>query len=254
MTKAIIGYTGFVGGNLSSQCTFDLSFNSSNIKEILKKEIDLLVIAAPSAAKWKANQDPQNDWSIISALLDIIKKVHAQKVVYISTVDVYRLPFNVDEDTKIIPEDTQPYGKHRFYIEEFVRAHFPQHLIVRLPGLFGKGLKKNFIFDMLHNNCLHLTHKESVFQFYCLDNLWKDIQIALRHNLNLINFATEPTSASEIAHLCFQKNFTNTTESPPVFYDMQSKYALLYNGTNKYLYNKSQVIAQLKDFIKNYAP
>ena len=61
MKKAIIGYTGFVGGNIIAQSNFDYSFNTTNISDIEGRYFDLLVIAAPSAEKWKANQNPEKD-------------------------------------------------------------------------------------------------------------------------------------------------------------------------------------------------
>ncbi|WP_417196808.1 RHS repeat domain-containing protein, partial [Akkermansia sp.] len=42
------------------------------------------------------------------------------------------------------------YGKNRYQLECWVRKHFPSSLIVRLPALFANGLKKNFIFDLMH--------------------------------------------------------------------------------------------------------
>lgn len=253
MATALIGHTGFVGGNIASQYAFDLCFNSTNIQEIENQNFDLLVIAAPSAAKWKANQEPEIDWGVMLSLMKILKRVQAKQTVYLSTVDVYKSPINVNEDTEIRPEENQPYGKHRFLLEKFIRQHFSDHLIVRLPGLFGQGLKKNLIFDLLNDNCLDLTHKESVFQFYSLENIWRDIEKALAEKIHLINFATEPTSAQEIARLCFDKDFETITEKPPVSYDMRSKYAPIYNGKNGYLYNKNQIIEQLRRFVENYA-
>jgi dTDP-4-dehydrorhamnose reductase len=253
MKIALIGYTGFVGSNIAEQYKFDLLFNSSNIQDIRGKKIDLLVIAAPSATKWKANQEPEADWKIISELIENLKDVKADKVVHISTVDVYKSPIDVDEDTPIAPKENHPYGKHRYYLEEFIKKNFDNHLIVRLPGLFGKGLKKNFIFDMLNNNCLDLTHKDSVFQFYYLNNIWNDIQVALNNKLHLINFATEPISTKDVARFCFDKDFDTVTTNPPALYDMKSKHASLYKGGDKYLYTKGQIVEHLKDFIKHYA-
>jgi len=252
MKKAIIGFSGFVGSNISKQESFDFLYNSKNINEIIGKEFDLLVIAAPSAVKWQANKEPEKDLEMINNLIEILSKVRANKVVHISTVDVYKTPINTDEDIAINPEENHPYGKHRYYIEEFVRKNFKKHLIVRLPGLFGNGLKKNFIFDMLNNNCLDMTHKDSSFQFYCLDNIWRDIEIALKNSLSLINFATEPLSVAEISKKCFKKEFTNITENPPVFYDMKSRYASMYGNNDNYIYSKEAVTKQLIDFIKNY--
>jgi hypothetical protein len=252
MTKAIIGYSGFVGGNITNQTDFDYKFDSFNISDISGNSFDLLVIAAPSAAKWQANAEPEADLKIINTLCQTLLSVKAKKVIHISTVDVYKTPSNVNEDSLIDPEINHAYGKHRFYFETFIKNNFQDHLIVRLPGLFGKGLKKNFIFDMLNSNCLDMTHKDSVFQFYCLDNIWKDIKIALKNSVNLINFATEPLKVSEISKKCFGKEFVNVTKNPPVFYNMKSKYGSLYGKNSDYLYSKDTVINQLKKFIASY--
>lgn len=251
-SSAIIGHSGFVGGNIAKQHDFELRFNSSNITELKGLSLDRLVVAAPSAVKWKANQEPEADMKMIMALMKILETVSAKQVIHISTVDVYKNPKGVDESTIVQPAESQPYGKHRFLFEEFTRKHFPNHLIVRLPGLFGEGLKKNFIYDMLHSNCLDLIHKDSIFQFYSLDNIWNDIQIAIDNKISLINLATEPTSVSEIAAVCFHKRFTNVTENPPITYDMKSIHAPLYDGKDGYLYSKQAVLAQISDFIKSH--
>ena len=42
------------------------------------------------------------------------------------------------------------YGRNRARLESWVRATFPEsHLVVRLPGIFGPGMKKNIIFDLV---------------------------------------------------------------------------------------------------------
>lgn len=105
----------------------------------------------------------------------------AKKVVLISTVDVYLQPVEADEDTSIIRESLQPYGKHRLELETFIEDRFDA-LVVRLPGLFGKGIKKNIVYDFLHNNLVDKIHKNSVFQFYNLEHLWQDIQVVARYS------------------------------------------------------------------------
>lgn len=252
MQKALIGNTGFVGSNLINQNKFDLFYNSSNISTIDGKELDLLVLAAPSAVKWKANQEPEQDLQMINDLINHLKNVKAKQVIQISTIDIYKNPFNVDENTPIETEGLHPYGKNRFYLEEFIRNQFKNHLVIRLPALFGEGLKKNFIYDLLNNNCLELTHKDSIFQFYNLNNLWKDINIALNKSISLLNITTEPTSAEEIAKEVLDIEFNNITEKPPVNYDVKSINHDLWNSTNGYLYNKFQVFNDLKSFTKKY--
>src|SRR3989338_3410635 len=251
MSNALIGYTGFVGGNLTCQTSFDHFYNSKNISEISGMTFDFLVCAAPSAAKWKARENPNQDLQAVKVLMTYLKDVQANLAIHISTVDIYESPINVYEDSKVAPEKSEPYGRHRFQLEEFFRSHFKNFLIVRLPALFVKGLKKNFVFDLIHNNCLELTHKDSRFQFYYLNNLWKDIQIAISNGLKLINITSEPISAEEIAQECFNIKFNNITSKQPLRYEMKTNYSHLYGGRNGYIYNKETIFQEMKEFINN---
>ena len=63
------------------------------------------------------------------------------------------------------------------------RENFKTHLIIRLPGLVGKGLKKNAIFDLKHNNNLNQIDSRGVFQFYPMQNLDTDVGKTLAKTL-----------------------------------------------------------------------
>lgn len=249
MNNCLIGYTGFVGSNLMNQTEFKDTYNSKNIDMIKEKSYDVVVCAGAPAVKWKANQNPQQDYNNIQQLISNLRTVSTKYFILLSTVDVYQNPTLVDESTPINLEGTDPYGKHRYYLEEFVREEYGDYLIVRLPGLFGDGLKKNFIYDIIHNNCLHLTHFQSEFQFYNLNSLWKDIQIAQENNIKLINFCTEPVKPSEIAEYCMGSVFDNITEKAPVYYDMRSMYSSIYKKNSTYMKTKIEVLNEIKEFI-----
>lgn len=249
MKKALIGYSGFVGSNINSQSKFTHFYNSQNIAEIRGEDFDLLVCAGVRAEKWRANQNPEEDFKAIEQLIENLKGIKVKRFVLISTVDVYPNPEGVNENSKIVLEKSAPYGKNRFYFENFVRKSFPKTTIVRLPGLFGKGIKKNLIFDIIHNNQLNLFHPESRFQFYNLDYIWKDISVALKNSLSLVNFSTEPTSVKEIFKVVLDQTFDNKPEKPPVNYDVKTIFEKLYNGKNGYIYQKDQILNELKDFV-----
>lgn len=150
MNTALVGYTGFVGSNLSESYEFSKKYNSKNIEEAFGTAPDLLVYAGIRAEKFLANKNPESDMEMIENAIDNIKKINAKRMVLISTIDVYKHACKVDENTKIDTADLLPYGANRYYLENKVREYYPHALIVRLPGLYGKNIKKNFIYDYIH--------------------------------------------------------------------------------------------------------
>lgn len=248
MKRAIIGHTGFVGGNLIKQTRFNDFYNSSNIKDIDGKSYDLVVCSGAPAAKWKANKEPEKDLENIKLLMSCIEKLKTKHIILISTVDVFPKPVKVDEDTPINENEGDAYGRNRFLLEKFINSSF-HCTTIRLPGLFGKDLKKNVIYDFLNNNCTDMICPDSVFQFYFLGNLWEHIEIAIKHKIQLVNFATEPVSVGEIARKAFGFEFNNPLQTKPVFYDFRSKYDHVYGGTNGYLFSKKYMLTKLIDFV-----
>ncbi len=250
MKTALIGYTGFVGGNLAEQYKFDDLYNTSNIDDIDGKEYDLVVSAATYAEMWRINQDPEGDLAQIDALIGHLKKVKAKKFVLISTVGVYKNPNDANEDTPIETEGLTPYGVNRYHLEQFVNQNFDA-LIVRLPGLFGKGIKKNVIYDLLNNNMVEKIHAKGTYQYYNLANIWRDIQTALKNNLELVNFATEPVTSEEVATKCFgMKEFKQAPKDiTPAFWDMHTKHAKLFGNGGNYIYDKEAAVSDIKQFV-----
>ena len=147
---ALIGYTGFVGSCLNSQKQFEITFNSSNIQEIKNYDLETVYCAAAPGSMLKANRDPKEDHENISSLIDCLKSVRARKFILISSIAVLPDFHNgYDEKTKSF-QTSIPYGRNRRELENFVEGHFQKSLILRLPALFGFGLKKNLIFDLLN--------------------------------------------------------------------------------------------------------
>ena len=250
MTSALVGHTGFVGGNLAAQHRFDACFNSKTIESIASRRFELLVVSGMPAAKWIANGDPATDRANLDRLWGCLKTVRADTVVVMSTVDVYPTPVNVDEDTPIDPSAQQPYGLNRLELERRAASHFRRVLSVRLPGLFGPGLKKNAIYDLLHDNETHKIHANGVFQFYNLSHLWRDVQAALAAGLSVVNFATEPVSVREVAREAFGLDFANDPGTKPARYDVRTKHAEVFGGSGGYLTGREQVFAELREFVR----
>lgn len=251
MTNALVGSSGFIGSTLVKQCLFKDFFRSTNIGEIKERKFIFVVCAAAPAQKWIANREPEADRRNIEELIGHLKTIDCQTFVLISTVDVFKQPIGVNEDTTVDEDGLQPYGLHRRYLEAFVEYQFPRHLIVRLPGLVGPGLRKNVIFDFLNDNNLNAIDSRGVFQFYPMFNLWYDIQTALQAQLSLIHLTAEPLSVAEVARDGFGRMFEHTLPNPPARYDFQSRYAALFGGQGAYQYSKRETLQAIRAYAQS---
>lgn len=252
MRTALIGYTGFVGGNLNNQYKFTDLYNSKNFQEMREQEYDIVVCAGVSAVKWMANKEPEKDLASIKILEDVLNTIKSKNFILISTIDVYPTSQGKDEGFDCSSVETHAYGEHRQQFEKFCVQHFENCTIVRLPGLFGDGLKKNIIYDLLNDNCLEMINPHSSFQYYYLKNLWKDIQKAVENNIQVINLFTEPVPSQEIISSYFPEKVVGQKPVPEGHYDLHTKYAHYWNKQAHYIYTKSEVMQQLSEFINEY--
>ena len=150
MKEYLVGYTGFVGSNLREQHRFDGLFNSKNITDAFGGKPDMLVYSGVKAEMFLANKDPEADYAQIEQAISNIQKIEPKQIVLISTVAVYPDIQDVDEDFEIDEKQLTAYGRNRLALERWVEKNCTNHLIVRLPAIFGNGLKKNFIYDYIH--------------------------------------------------------------------------------------------------------
>ena len=246
--NALIGYSGFVGGTLLNQAPegfFDSQYRSTNIGEIDGKSFDRVFCSGVPAQKWIANKEPEKDLANINSLIEHLKTIKCKLFVLISTVDVYKNPNGVDEDTPIDEDGLHAYGLNRRHLEKFVESHFEDYLIIRLPGLVGPGLRKNVIYDMANGNDIEKINGSNVYQFYPMDHLWKDIEMAIGMDYKLVNFATLPISTQEIAQECF--NLTLACSDDKVEYNMKSKHAI-----NGYFHKKRAILTAIEEYAYEY--
>lgn len=160
--NVLVGYTGFVGSNIYAKGNIDKAVNSKNIEEAFGLEPDLLIYAGLRAEKYLANNMPEKDMELIYQAEENIKKIAPKKLVLISTIDVFKTPVGVDEKSQIACENLHAYGLNRYRLECWVRENYPDAVIIRLPGLFGMNIKKNFIYDFI--NVIPFMLKEEKFE------------------------------------------------------------------------------------------
>lgn len=303
---ALVGYTGFVGSNIYEVAgnEIDVAYNSKNVEKAYGTAPDLLIYAGLRAEKYLANSAPEKDMGWVVQAEENIRKINPKKLVLISTIDVFKIPKNVDESSEVDTENLLPYGYHRYQLEIWVRENYPDALVIRLPSLFGKNIKKNFIYDYINVipfmlkeqkmeelsgrdnalknyydfqengfyrvkflsgrdkevlkgkfrqlgfSALNFTDSRSRYQFYNLENLWDDIQIAVRNNLQIWHPATEPVSVLELYQFLTGKIFVNELEGEPADYDYRTIFGELFDGKNGYICSKEDVLSDIKNFIE----
>lgn len=227
MQDALVGYTGFVGShireNLSPVTT--KYFNSKNISEIRDDEFDTVYCACVPAVKWKANANPGEDSAQIHQLRDILSSVKCRVFFLISTIDVHSQE-ELDQVEDNVVSSKEPYGKNRYDLEVELRKHFDDKLIiVRLPALFGVGLKKNYLYDLMNNNQVDEININSAFQWYSLSWLWEDMKIALEDGRKVVNLYSESIETAEIVSVFFPNVRPSALKFGPRFlYSQSSKY------------------------------
>jgi dTDP-4-dehydrorhamnose reductase len=252
MNNCLIGYTGFVGSSLTDSQRYVLKINRGNIINLKGGRFDQITCAGLPAQKWKANQEPQKDLENTQNLICALKDVQADKFVLISTIDVYKSTTGITElETNQTP--VHAYGKHRLLLEDFVRERFVNHLVLRLPALFGRNLKKNILFDLLNNHEIDKINTDTKFQWYPIKRLPGDIDKLLAIGFNgTINLCTEPVSTKELIDSCFPNLTIPHSDTPGVTYDIHTKFADVFGRTGPYIEDKETILNQLKIFVDQY--
>lgn len=246
-TNALIGHTGFVGSHLREALPFEAQYNSRNIGDIRGRQFDTVVCAGVSAVKWLANKEPEKDRAGIEGLMRELETVTARRFVLISTVDVYAQPLGVTEADAA--DSTQPYGKHRAELEAWIAEKFADHVVVRLPALFGKGLKKNVIFDLMNDNLVSQINPNTFFQWYDLARFPGDLTRILESGLKLLNIAVEPVHTQAIVDRFFPGTALGAPSADPIRYDMRTRHSDVLGSTGSYHVAQDEVFADLQTFL-----
>lgn len=186
---AILGYTGLVGSTIRESLDPSTTkyFNRSNFHSVKDYDFKTVYGACIPGVKWWANKYPEEDLSNINSIIDSIKDISCEKFVLISTIDVHDMSRQVQSE-KVESPAKHAYGENRFYVEKKLFQIFGDKLfIVRLPALFGVGLKKNLLYDLMNNNRVKFINANSCYQWYPLSLLVQDIDRFLDLPVKVLN-------------------------------------------------------------------
>ena len=252
--KLLIGNTGLVGTTILESEHFDYTFNSKNINEFVNiaQDGDELFLTCLPATKWLVNKNLQADLNNINNIINIISQKHYSKITLISTIDVYCDNKLYEDESYDIRVNKLSYGTNRYLFELMVRdlVKTDSLKIFRLPALFNKHIKKNILFDLINNNNIDQINVNTMFQWYNLDNLSKDIRYFERQypDTNLFNLFTEPIKTEDIVKL-FDSAIDKVDNTKDWFtYDYYTNLSV-----DNYILSRDKVFEQIKTFINEFS-
>ncbi len=266
---ALAGYSGFIGSNIYARARNRIEgvFNTQNIEKAYGLEPDVLIYAGMRHDRQLAQKAPYEDYELVLDAQKTIQRIHPNRLVLISTTEVYENPVGVDEENSVFAVGSgrsgknglMPYGLNRYYFEEWVRKNYPGSLIVRLAVPYGLNPRRNYIQDIVNLKIGH-TDPKSTYQFYPLSRLWEDIQTALIEKLTLVNMTSEPICVSEL-YQCITGNKLPSAQHQPLSKSERSKnvfdpglqnrnvmtiHAQTFGGTGNYVCSKREILGNIR--------
>ncbi len=249
----ILGWTSHVGQTLFHQLltagiepTDIGTYNSKNLQEIRGATFGTLYIACMPTTKWWTNLHPENDQAVLDTVLAALATVKADKVVLLSTVDVLQSDVQANEKSEAWADHS--YGFHRRLLEIQVQSQWPttSH-ILRLPALFGRGLKKNALYDLIHDNNVAFICLDSVFQWYNLAHLLRDCDTYVRLDIRVGHMLSPPISMREIVQRWFPHKMGVCVGNNSVQYNLTTSHGGCKDGS--YTCTKKHILQQMGEWI-----
>jgi len=172
--------------------------------------------------------DPSEDFRIsLGGLLGSFEDFSFEHYVYISSIDIYpdhSHPGNNHEDAPIKTGEISNYGFHKCLGEQMVRHYVSSWLIIRLGGVLGPGLKKNPVYDLLHDIPLRVN-LDSRYQYTSTDFLARAVYDLAHRGLwgEVVNLCgTGTISLREISRALSKEPESQEKETPVEIYEVNN--------------------------------
>lgn len=228
----IIGGNGFVGSAIVRACgRRSLEYRilaHDTIDQFTGSACDILINANGNSKKYMADREPL--WEFDASVRSVrasLANIHADRYIHLSSCDVYPDCTSTNttrEDQMLDVTKQSAYGFHKYLAEQCVMRYAPEWLIFRMGGFVGPGLKKNAIYDILHDGPLWLNPKSEL-QFIHVDTAADIIvEMALsKESHEIYNLCGSGVIALTEVLEAVGNNVTCELQSPVVRYEVSTE-------------------------------
>jgi hypothetical protein len=203
-----------------------------------------VIIAAPTGNRLAVSADPSLDRLDCENILEKISLVRYERLVHVSTVDIY--PDKTSLDSQPGSEPVRPgYGRNRWWLEKEI-SQLPRSHVVRLPSLCDPTICKNILYDIKHSVWLDKISLQSSLQWYPLCRIWRDIVWVIDHQIDCFNLVSAPIANRQIVKK-FRPDLINLlrlNDVTPMIYDVHS-------GKDQYWINDHEIWMKFHEYFRD---
>lgn len=214
MKIGITGSKGFIGKRLSqvledrgySVIKYDVDNLDIRNKVELSDEIDVIYHLAALNKPFLSKTDPLTTFKVNALgtlnLLEAIRNSNVKKIIYTSSILVYKDLTKTKETDLGGYNSIYPYGFEKLIGEEYIKMYSDlfgiDYVILRISGVYGPEMYKNPIFDIiqgfLNNNIQLYVDRNSVYNFIYIDDVVNALVESLNWKSDIFNLCSDENS------------------------------------------------------------
>ncbi len=185
-TICFLGKNGFVGAPVFEYLQTHFEIRDDNV-------CDVLVNCAGFSRMYEAKQNPAKMQEVENITFNRIKEVSFKHLIHLSTIYI-----------EVLLDDN--YSKFKREMEARILENYKNVTVLRLGSVLGRGLKKNVIFDLMHDKPLWVS-PSAIYNYISTEEVAKIIAHLIENPVNdtIRIGSSESIAVSDIAHIMGKK-------------------------------------------------